>query len=334
VDIDHSETTAWKQCRQRHYFQYILKLEPKKPQLELLLGTAVHYALERFHGYGEDILLAFDVAFNTAYADLQTGYVLNEREVQELANLNLLGDAMLQHYHKQWVASPDFTYVVSEFAFRVPIPGTGGFFKGRTDGIVQDTYGDYWVIEHKTATTFPSPEYFALDEQSLKYQWALQQIISSGGIEAIPQDAILKGWCYNGLLKAVPQRPPLLKSGEKLSVAKIKTTYDVYLDTINTHGFSPDDYQGILEQLAQQEDVFFLRKWFRRTRHELREIEQRLQVEYVEMKNGSFVYPSPSKLCPKYPYYEPCLETQRGGDVKFILKHMYREKSHRGEVTV
>ncbi len=333
MDIDHSKVSTWKQCRQKYYFQYELKVEPKKPQLDLLLGSAIHYALERLYGYGDEAVSAFVGEFNRLYENATQEYTLTAEECDALIEFERLGVSMLEHYLTTWRSpehiAQDFTYVVSEYSFRVPIPHTQGYFEGRVDGIIVDPYGEYWVVEHKTATTFPSPEYFALDEQSLKYQWAMQQVIREGGIAAIPRDTVLAGWCYNGLRKSIPRRPPVLKNGKALSVARIDSTYDVYLDTILEHGFSPDDYTDMLEQLRLQGNTFFNRGWYRRTRQELRMIEYRLLMEHDDMENGKFVYPSPSKLCPNCPYYEPCWTTQKGGDVSFILRHMFRPKTRR-----
>ncbi len=332
--ISHSSITAFKQCRRLHQFRYDMNLEPLKPDFDLLLGSAVHAALDNYYGHNGNLLLAFTLEFHKLFKAVEAEYTFSPEEEIAIADLLRLGYAMLEHY-QSFYKEPEFLFMAHEFPFCVPIPGTDGFFEGRVDGIVCDEYGDLWVIEHKTAKSFPDPSYHAYDDQSTMYQWAMQSVINAGEVPGVEPGTPLRGYCYNGLRKAVPDTPDLLKNGKEVSVAKISTTYEVYLNALVEHGIDPtqERYQKILTTLLQQGNTFFQRSWWMRTQFELKMIERELRAVYKEMaREDREVYRTVSKFgCPRCPFREPCDSLQKGGNVAYLLKNSFRQRKERPE---
>ena len=331
VNISNSSITAFLQCRQLHHYRYDLNLEPLKPNFDLLLGKAIHYALERWYGHGEDPLVAYRDTFQAQHMEILTSYTFSEDESVELLALWNLGFDMLSHYIDVYKSQASvFSFVLSEFEFCVPIPDTDGFFEGRIDGIIEDEGGDLWIIEHKTAKSFPDPSYFDFMTQPLQYLWAMQQVIDSDIIENIPAGTPLRGWCYNGLRKAVPKQPKLLKNEREVSIAAIDSTYEVYLNTLQEYGFDPTDerYRDTLSSLQQQGNTFFSRQWWLCTKYELRMIEEELQAIYEEMSRvDKQWYRTPTPFtCPRCPFLEPCQAEQKGSDAEYLIANFYRTR--------
>lgn len=333
--ISHSSITTFRQCRQKYQFGYDLNLEALKPDFDLLLGSAVHYALERYYGYKEDLHTSFNQGFDHLFETLAAEYILSDGERTTLSETFLLGCDMLYHY-LDFYKEPEFLFMVHEYPFHVSIPNTDGFFEGRVDGVVCDQYGDLWIIEHKTAKTFPDQSYYTFDDQSALYQWAMQQAINAGEIPGIEPRTPLRGYCYNGLRKAIPEKPKLLNNEKEVSVAKITTTYEVYMETLMAYGFSPEEerYRRILASLQQQGNTFFARYWWLRTQYELQMIERELQMVYAEMaREDRLTYRTPSRFsCPRCPFREPCDALQKRGDVEYLLENSFRTRKERQTV--
>ena len=67
---------------------------------------------------------------------------------------------------------------------------------GTWDGVVRDKYGKLWLMEHKTASNFPSELDLRMNRQNRFYLLAAHQIFSEG----------VRGTVYNVIRKVNPRR--------------------------------------------------------------------------------------------------------------------------------
>lgn len=247
-----------------------------------------------------------------------------EEEFKERLELGL---GMIDHYVK-WAPTVDkgFKPVKTEIEFEVPILDPFGyqmtckchgwdvFYQGRIDGIVQDEFGYYWILEHKTAGQLQDPRFLVLDEQCGSYAWALRSL----GVR-------VKGVIYNEALKAWPSRPTPLKmprEGRNFSVNRQqRTTYEVYLDTLVEHGENISLYEDFLSFLREQGNPFFRRTQVHRSDKELDNLGHRIYMEALDILDPDLhIYPSPTRMnCQGCSYREPCVMKQEGSDYEFLL---------------
>lgn len=202
-------------CRLRWHYQSpnqrwlrpIVEME----RAPLRLGTAVHIALDAFYS-GEtsdpaNVLLEW-------FAN-SSEYPLRPDE-QELAHL---GAVMLRGYVREYgQPSEDISgirFLVSEQdgslaceqQFQISIPDTeDGWLVGTLDGIVVTPEGQYWIVDHKTARSFPREETLVLNRQFLAYTYAAQRLSNGGQLEryGVPIGVKIEGVLYNGLRKQIP----------------------------------------------------------------------------------------------------------------------------------
>lgn len=138
---------------------------------------------------------------------------------------------------------------------------------GETDLLVRERdTGLTWIVEHKTTQETKLDSYcrkLLLDPQIRGYAWAIHDPIASLSDVKTPID--VAGVLYNVLRKAVPREPEPLKPRKEgdpspgLSRDKrIVTTAAVYRAAIQRHGFNPDNYLDILQELERKR--FFARE--------------------------------------------------------------------------
>lgn len=240
-----------------------------------------------------------------------------------------LGVAMMRHYGK-WAPTVDrFTPIRIEQEFEVPIMYQGKqlmcvchgwpvFYRGRLDGIVQDEFGYYWILEHKTAAKLGSTNHLVLDEQCGSYACALKSLGMS-----------VKGIIYNEAVKEVPRVPTKLVSrrqGRLFSVNKSqRTTFDVYLSALIEEGENPQLYEDILNFYREQGNPFFRRTQIYRNAHELEALGEQIALEALDILDPNLrIYPNPNWLsCGWCSYREPCIMMNEGSDYEFVLKELF-----------
>src|SRR5690606_10898829 len=132
-------------------------------------------------------------------------------------------------------------------------PETGhevGVLVGHIDGVVQDSSGDVWILEHKTSATSWSLVDMLFNDQTLGYMWVVQQLLGSAP----------RGVIFNILRKKVPRVPQLLKNGGLSRAKNIDTTFETYMRAIEDNGLDPVDYVEILRELKDRGNTFFQRE--------------------------------------------------------------------------
>lgn len=267
-------------------------------------------------------------------ADPATGYV-NEEDQIDFKEREELGLGMLDGYFSWHLGVDDFTPVYVEIDFEVPVLTPDGeemtcdchgwpvVYQGKLDGIVQDKFGWYWILEHKTAGQLGDTDHLVLDEQTGSYAWAVKQML---GIR-------VQGVIYNEAVKKVAHAADELKrprEGRNFSVNKQQdTTYEIALRTLSEAGEDLSLYDDFLEYLKLQGNKFFRRTQVHRNEHELKDQGLRIYHEVREMLNPETVaYPNPSRFnCMMCAFRQPCIAMNDGSDWEFLLQEDFRERT-------
>lgn len=337
IAIHTSDRKVFKRCRRKYHLSSRLErgLQPKKPNNILWLGTGVHHALQIYYEGKNDLVNAFKSWAGTEKSRIKKEFGMWDDEEKALDEVIVGGIELLDHYQAWAHVEDDFEPFKMEVMFSLPItdpdgnqlivehPETGEdvpvMYEGRFDGIVKDSMGHYWVLEHKTAKTFGDWDAkLPLDEQITSYIWAAEYLY----------DIPVEGVIYNGLRKKAPVIPPLLKSGKGLSQNKsMDTTFEVYMHEIIRHGFDPKDYEGILNILRAKGNKFFRREFVRRTPQEIESMKEQIFYEACDMLQVEHFYANPTRDCSwDCDFYNVCVMMQNKGDVEPLLEDMYEKR--------
>jgi hypothetical protein len=328
-------------------------LRPLKVARPLQFGSAMHRAWEVYYdpqtwplvrnGTPEEraavertVLDVFreEMLFDRKMALINSGQPALDAEDQEEWETHLkMGVGMLEQYFR-WAPTVDkFTPLGVEIDFYVEIPGVldqegqAVFYRGKIDLLVQDDWGLYWIIDHKTTARMDdNMSFLELDEQMGSYQWALEQQLG------IP----IAGSVYNEAYKGVPEAPAMNKvqrQGRWFSVNKQQdTSYALYMQTLLEYNEPIELYRDILEHLRLNGKQWFRRTQIHRSPDEMRELTERIRMEATEMLDPNlFIYPNPGRFaCNWCAFRTPCLMKNDGSDVTWYLNDLYVRSEYVG----
>jgi PD-(D/E)XK nuclease superfamily protein len=271
MNISITEISKFLRCRRQWHISSSSGMSLKKkgaPQQRYYIGTAFHKACELNASHPErNVTEMMDEWMATERTKLEAEYreqIGTGMSDQELGMLNESGEIVTslvsQYFEKYGTENPvaPMTYVAPEVSFKIPLLSDRPvYLVGTIDGIGIDEYGGLGVIEHKTYSTGRAKKSADIetDTQVMGYSYALWRLTG-----------IIPTWAmYDGVAKATPSVPKVLKNG-KLSVDKrISTTYKVFMEAVLANGEDPDDprFEEIIERLAWQDqsgsDPFFTR---------------------------------------------------------------------------
>lgn len=348
-----SDRLAWKKCRRQHLFGSIMhrNLVPVRGSKPLEFGTDWHEAMGVLYDpltwpllkknptrnvILQSVVETFiraNLAHRATYADDNGGISIDVE--QDFDEREALGVGMLEAYFGWQAGIDNFKPTHVEVDFEVPILTPRGeeyycechnwpvVYQGRLDGIVQDAFGWYWILEHKTAAQSGPTEHLVLDEQTGSYAWAIRHML---GIR-------VQGVIYNEAFKKVPHPPIELvrqTEGRNFSVNKNQdTTYEIAIETLSEAGEKLELYADFLEYLKLQGNKFFRRTQVHRNTYELEDQGLRIFHEAREMLNPETVpYPNPSRFnCNMCAFRAPCIAMNDGSDYEFLLQEDYRERT-------
>ena len=279
--------------------------------------------------------------------------ILPDADHDEWDELFALGVGMLEYYKKYAEINDDFTVIVAEHMFSIPIwnyehdqilkridlreesPNYGEVLevhsRGRMDGVWVKPNGKHGIIDHKTAAKWGEDELRKLesDEQTTSYLYAAE-------VEANYYDLPHKGQpmeevIYNVLRKAYPKPPTKLASGMfSVDRQNESTTYPILMEWIshNMPGIPlSEKQQGYVEYLKEVGDEnFIIRKPVRRNRHQLHNAGKRLYLEALDMLDSNLrIYPniSNSFKCLNCAFRAPCMAMEDGSDWEQLIKDNY-----------
>lgn len=349
-----TERASFRTCRRQWYLENIELLEPQgSVAWPLIFGTVCHEALDVYYRNIRSLSDALD-AFTDAWkieddrlARLYGGlYKMGIEE--EWSDYRDKGMQMLKYYDVHDRASGFFDDVeavgigfdawrqnvqVEERHFveifdrnKNHIEGTP-LLSGRIDLVVNRPNG-VWIVDHKTLASAPAWRALEVDDQLTGYCFLWWRMTGD-----LPRGAL-----YNVLLKDPPKPPRILKSGG-LSLDKAqRTTFDLYVQAIDELGLDRRDYEDFLNFLgAKGWNTFFPRDGMNRNKHEIRNFERRLAVEYEDMQRAlddeDARYPNPTqRVCQTCSMVALCQAMEDGSDVQSIREEMYQVKEPRHQV--
>ncbi len=219
-------------------YKYIQKLRKKIKNKNLYIGTMVHECLES-HYTNKDWMKVIE-KYNKKYLKM---FEEERVEVEGCVDLTQQLVEGYIEYFKDEELNVEFMEkeILTELC-------DGIYLEGKIDLIATDRNSRRFIVEHKTCKNFPDEATRMADIQTVIYNWALEK-------EGIKSSGVI--WDY--VRKKVPTVPPLLKKGGLSKNAKIDTTYEIYLGSINEHGLDPNDYKEILDDLKSKENNFYKR---------------------------------------------------------------------------
>jgi len=171
--LSHSQLETWQTCPLRWKFQRVDKL-PEEPQEALVLGIAVHAAIEadnraRLEGQPamtQDALAA--KAQHTLQGSAESALA------PLLPDLAARAGVILSVYARQ--VQPLFHPLAVESWFRFDLPAHPGWaFTGRIDALVQNNAGQTLIVDYKTGARGWGPGHEHRAAQATAYVWAMQQ---------------------------------------------------------------------------------------------------------------------------------------------------------------
>jgi hypothetical protein len=279
--------------------------------------------------------------------------ILPDPDHNEWDELFELGVGMMTYYKEYAAINDDFTVVVAEHQFSIPIwdyenkqilravdqreqsynygKSVEVHARGKQDAIYVRPNDKFGILENKTATKWGEDELRKLesDEQCTHYLYAAE-------VEATYYDLPHRGEpleevIYNVLRKAYPKPPTELSNGMfSVDRQNESTTYDILMDWIskNMPGVPlSEKQQGYVDYLRDVGDEnFIVRKPVRRNRHQLRNAGMRLYLETLDMLAPDLrIYPniSNSFKCLNCAFRPPCMAKEDGSDWQELIKSNY-----------
>lgn len=259
-------------------------------------------------------------------------------------DLLVLANGMFTHY-RNWRKNRDTFETVwvdnkplVEVEFKIPLPeelvGPNVYYAGTLDRVVTDEYGDYWLVDYKTASAFDTSK-LDMDPQVSAYAWAATTIFN------LP----IQGMVFMQFKKTYPHPPKLLKGTGGFSVDKSQnTTYDMYVAALKAvYGQTLEEcppkqrveYNKMLNHLAGQEtengDKFIRLDLVRRNPSHLHSVYEQIILETQDMLNPKLpIYPNPTSNCVwDCPFVAPCLAKDDGSDWEYLLEENYAKQTER-----
>lgn len=349
IIIRTSDRIAFKSCRRKWNWSSHLKenLGPRHLSAPLWFGSAIHYALEDYHGH--NVFGRPAEAFKAYCISTAKNY---KRDLPPDAQEHYeMGIAMMDYYVDHWLGAyprpVDETYWCEgpsgqlepqvEVNFEIPIPIEPGsllagyverlgadvvLYRGTIDRVVVDEYGQLWVDEYKTAKMAQST-HFQTDPQVTTYVWACQQIY----------DAPVVGVIYHQFVKKKPEPPKILSTGLLSTAANLVTSSTLYKQQlVNMYGDymkAPSKNQAKLNELMggenQDRDRYIVRERIFRNPVQCQHEAQKILLELEDMLNPDLpLYPSPTRDCSRMcSFLTPCINMDDGSDWEAILRDTY-----------
>jgi len=306
--LTQSEIATFKACPQKHWWRYRLLWVPYLVAASTLEGAGDHKGLEFLYKG-----LPYDVC-ELAIREIFDNYLLKHQEAiskpDDYREARERCVKVFQNYISYWWGKdnrtahhPDTGEPLIETEFQIPIYSPSGrasrlfMLRGKWDRLVIID-GEVWIEENKTRAEISetSGDRLVLDQQARIYCYAAMIYLG------IP----VRGVYYNLLRRKDAGRPGINKDGT-VSVQRVDTTLDVYMDTLHRQdaylkslteedrkarkqakGLTWEKYEKEIERIKNI-------KWFDRFYQPYDEI------DYREVQNDLYQISLQMHQC-KYPY--------------------------------
>lgn len=191
-------------------------------------------------------------------------------------------------------------------------------FHGKLDAIVEDQYGQWWILDYKTAKAFDTGK-LALDPQISKYCWAAEQSL----------DHEIAGMLYLQVSKNPPKAPKITTKGISTDKRQ-RTTHKIYRNAlIEMYGdvkAAPAANISFLNDLVSEEDEHgnkFIRiDWVERNEEMKANTYRHIIEEARDMLHPKArIYINPTKDCSwDCPFKVMCTAMEEGADWQIYLE--------------
>lgn len=292
-----SERAAFKRCAQRWWWEYRMGYRQRSPQADALwFGIGIHEALAQWYLKGKkrgphpadtfDAWAGEEINFAKTYLD-------ETFDEPVWLDAHELGIAMLEEYVSAYGKDPQWDIIAIEQPFRVRIVREKrpvAYFTSRWDGVLRDLGdGKIYLLENKTAAQIVTA-YLELDDQGGSYWAVASQLLRAKGI--LGDGEHISGIIYNFLRKAKPDERPQNADGQYLnkdnSISK-RQPPQAFVRTIVDR--SPKEQATQLARIADEVTVM------------------------NAVREGIIpITKTPTKDCPRCPFWVPCGLHERGSD--------------------
>lgn len=350
IIIRTSDRIAFKSCRRKWGWSSHLKanLAPKQLAAPLWFGSAIHYALEDYHGWNK-----FGRASEAFKAYCLATAKNHLRDLPPDAQEHYqMGIAMMDYYEDYWLKGyprkPDVTHwaphpvtgemepqVEVNFEIEIPIhdyPLLVAYckelgvdcvlYRGTIDRVCVDEYGQLWVDEYKTAKIFQN-QHYQTDPQVTTYVWACSHIY----------DEPVAGVIYHQFIKKTPMPPRVLSSGKVSTAQNQATSYPLYKlqleamygDAMKAPSLNQDYMNTLMKSENQDRDRYIIRERIFRNPMQCQIEAQKILLELEDMLNPELpLYPNPTRDCSRMcSFLAPCVNMDDGSDWEALLDMSY-----------
>lgn len=345
IIIRTSDRISFKQCRRKWGWSSHLKrnLGPKSLAGPLWFGSAIHYALEDFHGHNR--FGKPSVAFR-AYC-ISTSKQFGRDLPLDAQELYQLGIQMMDYYTDHWLRFRKVNPIYwedgvpqVEVNFEIPLPleehpllaeyarANGAdcvLYRGTIDGVSIDADGCLWIKEYKTAK-LAEQNHYQTDPQVTTYVWAASHIYNRPVI----------GVEYWQFVKKAPEPPRVLSSGKISTASNLVSSYPLYYqaleDMYGDPNRAPKENKEKLAQIGAAEtefkDRFVLMERIRRNEHMSNAEAVKILLECEDMLNPDLpLYPNPTRDCSRMcSFLGACVTMDDGGDWEYELELEFSER--------
>lgn len=322
ITVSHSRIKTWRRCQMQHHYRYYQWLRRKSNAIPLFVGTGVHAMLEAqvVRGDWKTEMESFRSDFNRMF----------QEEKAELGDIPTEVEGIVKRYFQKY-SDDGLSYIPRHRGLRAEIPITVDLdnhtrFIGFVDNFPQDSEGRNWVMDHKTCKTIPNEESRFADLQLLLYVWLLPQL-------GYPRpDGVI--WDY--IRKKPPSVPELLKNGTISKAAKIDTTYETYMSTVESL-LGKDklpEYEDFASTLKGRDERFYRRIYLPSPPKEMvGNVVEDIMSSSREIRNlgPNAKVRNMTKDCNFCSYYNLCQAEVRGLDTEYIRKTDYTTKKERDD---
>jgi hypothetical protein len=305
----------------------------------LWFGSAIHYALEDYHGYKH-----FPTAGDAFRAYCIATAKQHIRELPSDAEEHYkLGGAMMDYYTNYWEPARkhklDQTFWLDDQEHGKPIPQVEVNFeievpihehpllesytrahgadcvlyRGTIDRVSVDDLGRLWVVEYKTAKRAEHMHY-QTDPQVTTYAWACSHIYNRP----------VAGIVYMQFVKDFPAPPRILSTGKISTAANLATSSLLYREALtDLYGDAhkaPEANRNFLTNIMIKEnedmDRYVHREYIYRNEAMCAAEAQKILLELEDMLNPDLpLYPNPTRDCSRMcSFLGACVSFDDGGD--------------------
>ena len=185
IVVSYSELDSFRQCPLKHLLSYKQRWTKEKSEDSALgKGTLWHKVMEAHYGVikqaqesGEQVKDPASVLVQARKAVTPLLFSENgkQTEVQELMQW------MYEGHIDRYGTDREFTIVGIELGPHVPLPWPDGrdshyILKTKLDLLVRDSFGQLWVLDHKSGANKPTEFEMQIDDQFGLYTWALHRL--------------------------------------------------------------------------------------------------------------------------------------------------------------